>query len=334
MPGVIMMGSMFILFCIEMWLNSKTGGHSHGGATGERVIPSGHAHGITANYAISTPIPQKQYSEPSDWPVDEKRQLPKEYVDQMHEDTSVANHCIVCRYGPQLDGEPEPPSEMPAWFIVFYEQYVRQRDEMLGMISKISPSLPSYATSTEKSGAVVETSYFDDEENQFVDPLVLQRMSLNITLLEGGILFHSVFVGMTVSITTDGFIVLLIAILFHQMFEGLGLGSRIAEVPYPKGTIRPWLLVVAFGTTAPIGQAIGLITRNSYDPNSAFGLIIVGTFNAISSGLLIYAALVDLLQEDFLSEEANKTLTTKKKITGFIYVLMGAAGMSIVGAFA
>ncbi len=29
MPGVIMMGSMFSLFVIEMWLNSKMGGHSH-----------------------------------------------------------------------------------------------------------------------------------------------------------------------------------------------------------------------------------------------------------------------------------------------------------------
>lgn len=86
---------------------------------------------------------------------------------------------------------------------------------------------------------------------------------------------------MTVSITIDGFVILLIAILFHQMFEGLGLGSRIAAVPYPKGSIKPWLLVFAFGTTAPIGQAIGLITRSSYDPNSAFGLIIVGVFNAM-----------------------------------------------------
>jgi hypothetical protein len=35
MPGVIMMASLFSLFCIEMWLNAKTGGHSHGGPTGD-----------------------------------------------------------------------------------------------------------------------------------------------------------------------------------------------------------------------------------------------------------------------------------------------------------
>ncbi|CCF45888.1 hypothetical protein CH063_14818 [Colletotrichum higginsianum] len=84
----------------------------------------------------------------------------------------------------------------------------------------------------------------------------------------------------------------------------------------------------------PIGQAIGLLTRSSYDPESAFGLIIVGVFNAISSGLLLYAALVDLLAEDFLSEEANRLLSSKDKITAFCYVLAGAAGMSVVGIFA
>jgi solute carrier family 39 (zinc transporter), member 1/2/3 len=151
-------------------------------------------------------------------------------------------------------------------------------------------------------------SYRSPASAQNNESILTVRSKVNITLLEGGILFHSVFVGMTVSITIDGFVVLLIAILFHQMFEGLGLGSRIAAVPYPKGsgeykinllvlhtlasslsfaynpvhsTVRPWLLVLAFGTTAPIGQAIGLATRSSYDPNSAFGLIIVGVFNAM-----------------------------------------------------
>jgi zinc transporter 1/2/3 len=112
--------------------------------------------------------------------------------------------------------------------------------------------------------------------------------------------------------------------------------------------------VVAFGMTAPIGQAIGLVTRsaNAFDPNSAFGLILVGIFNAISSGLLIYAALVDLLAEDFLSEEAQHTLKGKDRTMAFIYVLIGAvsaceqsigcstlmstlkSAMAIVGAFA
>ncbi|KAL1864776.1 hypothetical protein Plec18167_009664 [Paecilomyces lecythidis] len=246
-----MMGSLFVLFVIEMWLNARTGGHSHGGSTGEDV--TGHG----------------------------KSSWSKEHRYQNSQDTLTNDH-----------------------------------DSATGQT--LTPTTSGSDT---------------DLEQGDVDPEVYRKMSLNITLLEGGILFHSVFVGMTVSIETKGFVVLLIAILFHQSFEGLGLGSRIAAVPYPKGSIRPWLLVFAFGTTAPIGQAIGLIARSSYDPNSAFALILVGTFNAISSGLLIYAALVDLLAEDFLGEEGEK-MSKRQKIWAFCFVMMGAAGMSIVGAFA
>ena len=49
---------------------------------------------------------------------------------------------------------------------------------------------------------------------------------LQCLLLEAGILFHSVFIGMAVSVATGPpFVVFLVAIAFHQTFEGLALGS-------------------------------------------------------------------------------------------------------------
>ncbi|KAF2463603.1 Zinc/iron permease [Lindgomyces ingoldianus] len=326
MPGVIMMGSLFVLFCIEMWLNAKTGGHSHGSATGDEFGANRNNAGVQA--AFNHPL-RRTNSYDSQMTM-AMRDDKKQWVEATYP---------LDKGFPLSDSKDglEPKSEMPPWFIVFYEQYVRQRDEMVNMINRVMPTLPGYNQQQQPSKPDVnqQKSYFEDDvENGTVDPMVLKKQSMQITLIEGGILFHSVFVGMTVSITSEGFIILLIAIVFHQMFEGLGLGSRIAAVPYPRGSWKPWALVVAFGTTAPIGQALGLATRGSYDPNSAFGLIMVGAFNAISSGLLLYAALVDLLAEDFLSEEANHTLTTRDKIKAFCYLLMGAAGMSIVGAFA
>ncbi|KAI1802011.1 Zinc/iron permease [Daldinia bambusicola] len=318
LPGVIMMASLFILFIIEMWMNNKMGGHSHGGAAGfEHHAPP----------PVVVPHSQVQHrSMPSDATMVGFEAQDIEYEKRMAEEAEM-------RQNPYSENEFDlPRSEMPPWFVVFYEQYVRQRLELVNMIKASGGN--AQVQSEPKQDVVVSEKSMMDEEGQPVDPLVYRRMSMNITLLEGGILFHSVFVGMTVSITIDGFVVLLIAILFHQMFEGLGLGSRIAAVPYPKGSIRPWLLVFAFGTTAPIGQAIGLAARNTYDPNSAFGLIIVGVFNSISSGLLIYAALVDLLAEDFLSEESSQVLTMKQKKIAFMFVILGAIGMSIVGAFA
>ncbi|OLN85298.1 Zinc-regulated transporter 2-like protein 2 [Colletotrichum chlorophyti] len=320
--GAIMMASMFVLFVVEMWINSKVGGHSHGGPTGD--VMHSHSHG--PDHAPSRP---PRYGRNSFDAESDSIDFEKRVAQRAYDEKSGFPGYQESTYGaPPANNLSD--SEMPPWFVVFYEQYVRQRMEMMNMIRTTQEKQTSRTDVTE----VKQEDPFFDAEGQMVDPAVYRKMSLNITMLEGGILFHSVFVGMTISITVDGFIVLLVAILFHQMFEGLGLGSRIAAVPYPKGSIRPWLLVVAFGTTAPIGQAIGLATRNTYDPDSAFGLIIVGVFNAISSGLLLYAALVDLLAEDFLSEEANRILSKKDKITAFCYVLAGAAGMSIVGIFA
>lgn len=47
-----------------------------------------------------------------------------------------------------------------------------------------------------------------------------------------------------------------------------------------------------------------------------------------SSGLLIYAAIVDLLAEDFLSEKAQAELMGKEKWWGVFWVLMGG-GLSL-----
>jgi zinc transporter ZupT len=58
-------------------------------------------------------------------------------------------------------------------------------------------------------------------------------------------------------------VVFLIAIAFHQSFEGLALGSRIAAINFPHHSPRPWLMVLAYGTTTPIGQAIGLVVSSS-----------------------------------------------------------------------
>ncbi|KAF8534462.1 Zinc/iron permease [Trichophaea hybrida] len=159
---------------------------------------------------------------------------------------------------------------------------------------------------------------------------------LQVMLLEAGILFHSVFIGMALSVATgSNFIVLLIAITFHQTFEGLALGSRIAGITaFSKGSIKPWLMCLAYGTTTPIGQAIGLLTRNLYNPASQTGLLMVGIMNAISSGLLLFAGLVELLAEDFLSDESYLVLSGKRRLQACAAVAAGAAGMALVGAWA
>ncbi|ERF71018.1 hypothetical protein EPUS_03298 [Endocarpon pusillum Z07020] len=165
-----------------------------------------------------------------------------------------------------------------------------------------------------------------------------QKLLLQCLLLEAGILFHSIFIGMALSVSTGTpFVVLLVAISFHQTFEGLALGSRIsALIPSLFGprSIKPWLMALAYGTTTPIGQAIGLGMHKLYDPASMMGLLSVGITNAISSGLLLFAGLVELLAEDFLSDRSYEVLRGRRRMEACLSVAAGGILMAIVGAFA
>ncbi|KAI1334128.1 Zinc/iron permease [Xylariaceae sp. FL0016] len=168
-----------------------------------------------------------------------------------------------------------------------------------------------------------------------LSPEEQRRLMLQCMLLEAGILFHSVFIGMAVSVATGPpFYVFFVAIAFHQTFEGLALGSRIAAIQFPRSSARPWLMVLAYGITTPIGQAIGLGVHTLYDPKSQAGLLMVGFMNAISAGLLLFAGLVQLLAEDFLSDKSYVSLKGKKRRDAGLAVFAGATLMALVGAFA
>ncbi|KFZ08211.1 hypothetical protein V501_06053 [Pseudogymnoascus sp. VKM F-4519 (FW-2642)] len=171
-----------------------------------------------------------------------------------------------------------------------------------------------------------------------ITPIEIQnhkKALMQCVLLEMGILFHSVFIGMALSVAVgNDFIVLLIAITFHQTFEGLALGSRIAVLSWKRHAFQPWLMALAYGCTTPIGQAIGLATRTLYAPGSQVGLLMVGIMNAISSGLLTFTSLVDLMSEDFLSDESWTVLRGRRRVWACLLVFAGAFGMSLIGAWA
>ncbi|KAK4234985.1 putative metal ion transmembrane transporter protein [Achaetomium macrosporum] len=62
---------------------------------------------------------------------------------------------------------------------------------------------------------------------------------VNITVLEAGIIFHSLLIGLTLVVAGDSFFLTLFAVIvFHQMFEGIALGTRIAALgrPCPPST--------------------------------------------------------------------------------------------------
>ncbi|CAG8613193.1 3280_t:CDS:2 [Ambispora leptoticha] len=159
--------------------------------------------------------------------------------------------------------------------------------------------------------------------------------TIGIVILEAGICFHSVIIGMALSVSTGSdFISLLCALVFHQMFEGLGLGARIAELSFPSRSLRPWLMSLAYGTTTPIGIAIGIGVRYSYDPQSETAIIVQGVLDSISAGILLYAAMVELLAADFIADKSIRKSSNSNQAFAFTLLLLGAGGMALIGRWA
>ncbi|EPS30396.1 Zinc-regulated transporter 1 [Penicillium oxalicum] len=157
----------------------------------------------------------------------------------------------------------------------------------------------------------------------------------SIFILEFGIIFHSIFIGLTLAVSGEEFTTLYIVLVFHQTFEGLGLGSRLALIPWPKAKrLTPYFLGMAFGISTPIAIAIGLGVRNSYPPTGKTTLIVNGVFDSISAGILIYTALVELMAHEFMFSNAMRKAPIREVLAAFTLLCMGAALMALLGKWA
>lgn len=235
------------------------------------------------------------------------------------------------------------------------QDHVRQMGNLRGRVTSISRTLSQYRAENQRLDAIEsagdeipaeedrkngnESAIEDPERNhkafEMTPEQAHKKAVLQCFLLEMGILFHSIFIGMSLAVAIgNDFVVLLIAIIFHQTFEGLALGVRIAAISWPARSPQPWLMAVAYGCTTPLGQAIGIATHTLYSPDSEVGLLVVGIMNAISAGFLVFASLVELMSEDFLSDESWQVLRGKKRVAACLLVFFGAFLMSLVGAWA
>ncbi|KAF8327213.1 Zinc/iron permease [Cantharellus anzutake] len=117
---------------------------------------------------------------------------------------------------------------------------------------------------------------------------------VGVAILEFGVIFHSIIIGLTLAVNED-FKTLFVVIVFHQMFEGLGLGSRLAYLALPKSyNWVPYIGGITYSIATPIGTAIGLGVRSTYNPDSMKASLITGTLDSISAGILLYTGLVEV----------------------------------------
>ncbi|KAH8695931.1 putative high affinity zinc ion transporter [Talaromyces proteolyticus] len=143
-------------------------------------------------------------------------------------------------------------------------------------------------------------------------------------ILEFGVMFHSVIIGLNLGVAGDEFKTLYPVLVFHQSFEGLGIGARMSAIPFKRNSWLPWFLCLAYGlTTLSPSPSAWSMTAN----------IVSGVFDSISAGILIYTSLVELLARDFLFDPCR---TNDRRRLGFMIIctLLGTGIMALLGKWA
>ncbi|KAL2011078.1 hypothetical protein VTN00DRAFT_3796 [Thermoascus crustaceus] len=195
----------------------------------------------------------------------------------------------------------------------------------------------SLVTTADANKEVPESQPLKTETMDFeaqMDEITIERSSRQqisaFLVLEFGVIFHSVIIGLNLGVAGKEFATLYPILVFHQSFEGLGIGARMSAIPFGKKSWLPWFLCTAYWLTTPISIAIGLGVRTPYNPGSFTANVVSGVPNSISAGILIYTGLVELLARDFLFDP-HRTQDNKRLMFMVLSLLLGTGLMALLG---
>ncbi|KEQ75127.1 putative ZIP zinc transporter, partial [Aureobasidium namibiae CBS 147.97] len=247
-----------------------------------------------------------------------------------HAELMFANHCLG-----GLKYEATTAAIVMAGIVIsFVPEYVGARI-FLWRLSKHSvpasstPEQSHDSKGAETNAASVGHHLIHSGDAQEQSP-ALQKLKVNI--MEAGIIFHSLLIGLTLVVAGDsGFITLFIVIVFHQMFEGLALGSRISDLQIRM--VEKVIMAGAFAVVTPVGMAIGIGVLNQFNGNDPSTIIAIGTLDALSAGILLYVGLVEMLAHDWMHGELSRA-PIRHVVPAAVSLVAGLVLMSVLGKWA
>eukprot|EP01135_Chromosphaera_perkinsii_P003712 Nk52_evm30s252 gene=Nk52_evmTU30s252 len=179
------------------------------------------------------------------------------------------------------------------------------------------------------------TPYVNDKEKNPIDPNEAspKAMHASILIIEAGILVHSVVIGLDLGISNDdNFLTLLIAICFHQLFEGMAIGSLLTSTTLSSRV--KYIMGLLYPITTPLGIAIGIGVRHSFNQNSQSILLSQGICDSLSAGLLMYSSYEQLIGGQINHCPVFKNHSRSFKYWCFLFLYLGAATMAVIGIWA
>lgn len=215
---------------------------------------------------------------------------------------------------------------MAGLFLAFLVEYGSSR-----MLLRRSNSDATEKTDESSKDGIEKLSGSVSYEDE--SPLTKRQDTLNVVTTEAGIVFHSILIGLTLVVTGDSyFITLFIVVVFHQFFEGLALGSRVADLVGVK-LFHKILMGGIFSVITPIGMAIGLGVLNKFNGNDPQTIIALGTLDSLSAGILIWTGVGQWWSKDWLQGELRNA-SMIRTIVGFVGLIGGLILMSFLGKWA
>lgn len=164
-------------------------------------------------------------------------------------------------------------------------------------------------------------------------PAIIQNTynkTKSVVLFEVACILHSIFIGISLGVTTSPSTVktMMIAIIFHQFLEGISLGYVLMEANVSK--VKAVVMMFLYALTTPIGIVVGMSINNHSILEQKTNIMVTGTFQAISSGLLMYVALFQIIAEELTKNELHELQNRSIKYGMYASLLMGIASMCIL----
>ncbi|KAG2176470.1 hypothetical protein INT43_005710 [Umbelopsis isabellina] len=176
---------------------------------------------------------------------------------------------------------------------------------------------------------VVGHNLLDEDES----PQMQASRNIGTVMLECGVIFHSVVIGLALGTIVDGWGTLLAAIVFHQLFEGMALGTRIAATSYSK-MMKFFGMGIFYPLTTPFGIALGIGIRYTYNENSQTAILIQGFLDSAAGGILMYNGYVELVAVEMNHNPRFHRYSGLWKFWLYVAFILGLAAMSIIGLWA
>jgi zinc transporter ZupT len=157
-----------------------------------------------------------------------------------------------------------------------------------------------------------------------------ERSVMKSIILEVNVAVHSVIIGVSVGSMSDytELGAFLAAISFHQLFEGISVGTASLEASYD------WTTNFAFMTIFVLALPLGIIMGINI-PATDMGAAVQACFSCVAAGSLIYAALVEMLASDFSHVLSIKGANNTNKIAAmFGSFVAGCTCMAVLAQWA